>query len=143
MVIAILDDDIGRRVEMERLLFEVKPDAKVEVFDNAPDMIAWLARRIDDVTLVSLAHDLGPSRFRDGMLFDPGSGRDVADFLNEMDRTFPIIVHAANVTKGDNMCASLRGAGWSCARIHAKRDPGWISTEWVPKVVEFETETHG
>ena len=52
LLVAILDDDKSRRTEMESSLLQALPETSVELFDNAPDMIAWLARHIDDVAVV-------------------------------------------------------------------------------------------
>jgi len=136
MLLAILDDKKNRRAEMEASLLQSGSDISVEHFDNAPDMIAWLARHIEEVDLVSLAHDLGPSRFRDGMLFDPGTGRDVTDFLLEMDRSFPVIVHTSNNTAGQRMVNMLEEAEWPCFRVEAKDDLAWINAKWAPLVAE-------
>jgi hypothetical protein len=137
VLVAILDDEKSRCAEMERILLEALPETSLHLFDNAPDMIAWLARHLESVGLVSLAHDLGPSRFRDGMLFDPGTGRDVTDFLVEMDRLFPVVVHTANSTAGKRMIAMLEHAEWPCFRVEPKDDLDWIGSEWVPRVVEL------
>ena len=137
MLVAILDDDKNRWAEMERLLQGGSPRSMPQFFDNAPDMIAWIARHLDDVALVSLAHDLGPSRFRDGMLFDPGTGRDVTDFLLEQDRHFPVVVHTTVGPKSKGMLNLLQRAGWQCVQIEPKDGLEWISTEWIPKVVEL------
>jgi len=141
MLVAILDDNKSRRSEMERSLVKAVPKASLELFDSAPDMIAWLARHIEGVDLVSLAHDLGPSRLRDGMLFDPGTGRDVTDFLVEMDRSFPVIVHTANSSAGQRMLTMLEHAEWPCIRVEPADDLGWVSAEWVPRVTELLSES--
>jgi hypothetical protein len=137
MLVAALDDDKDRCVEMGRSLAEVVPDAELEFFDSAPDMIAWLARHLDTVALVSLAHDLGPSRFRDGMLFDPGTGRDVTDFLVEMDRQFPVVVHATAGHRTREMIKPLEHAGWPCAQVEPKGNLEWISADWAPRIAEL------
>ena len=137
MLIAILDDDTGQRAEMERALLQLLPQISVELFDNAPDMIAWFARHIEKVSLASLEHDLGPSRFRDGLLFDPGTGRDVTDFLVEMDRSFPVIVHTTNGSAGKRMLAVFEHADWRCDRITPKDGLEWIGSKWAPRVVEL------
>jgi hypothetical protein len=137
MLVAILDDDKSRRTEMERSLLQALPEVSIELFDNAPDMIAWLARHIEDVGVVSLAHDLGPNRFRDGMLFDPGTGRDVTDFLVEMDRPFPVVVHTPHSSAGKRMITMLEHAEWPCVRLAPSDDSDWICGEWVPRVVEL------
>ena len=137
MLVAILDDDKDRRAEMEHSLKQACPDVSIELFDSAPDMIAWLARHIDVVGVVSLAHDLGPSRLRDGMLFDPGTGRDVTDFLVEMDRSFPVVVHTPHTSAGKRMLALLEQAHWPCFRIEPTNDSSWISSDWVPRISEL------
>ncbi len=140
MLVAILDDDKVRRAEMESALQHLLPQASLKFFDNSPDMIAWFARNIDDVSLASLAHGLGPSRFRDGMLFDPGTGRDVTDFLVEMDRSFPVIVHTTDGPAGKRMQAVFEHAEWNCDRVTPKGDLEWIGSKWAPRVVELLSE---
>jgi hypothetical protein len=54
MLVAALDDDRDRCLEMRRSLVQAVPEATLEFFDSAPDMIAWLARHLDSVALVSL-----------------------------------------------------------------------------------------
>jgi hypothetical protein len=141
VLVTILDDDKSRRAEMQHSLQHALPEVSLEFFDNAPDMIAWLARHIEKVNLASLAHDLGPSRFRDGMLFDPGTGRDVSDFLVEMDRSFPVIVHTTNGQAGKRMLAMFENAEWPCDRLKPTSDLNWISREWAPRVVELLCES--
>ena len=80
-VIAILEDDPDRTCELTKCLHAQCPGYEVVVFDNAPDMIAWLALHLEELRLVCLDHDLGPNRIRDAEVFDPGTGRDVADYL--------------------------------------------------------------
>ncbi len=140
MLVAILDDDESRCAEMQKTLAQAVPAAELECFDNAPDMIAWLARHLDNVALVSLTHDLGPSRFRDGMLFDPGTGRDVTDFLVEMERTFPVVVHTAVGSRSRDMLMPLEHAGWPCAQVEPKKNLEWISAAWAPCVAELLSE---
>ena len=137
MLVAALDDDRERCLEMKRLLAQAVPEATLGFFDSAPDMIAWLARHLDTVALVSLTHDLGPSRFRDGMLFDPGTGRDVTDFLVELDRSFPVVVHATAGTRSKGMLKLLEHAEWPCAQVEPKANIEWISALWVPRVAEL------
>lgn len=141
MLVAILDDDKDRRTEMERCLPQALPEVSLELFDSAPDMIAWLARHIDEISLASLAHDLGPSRFRDGLLFDPGTGRDVTDFLIEMDRSFPVVVHTPKSSEGKRMVTMLEHAGWPCVRLEPTDDLSWIDSEWAPRVAQLLSES--
>ena len=141
MLVAILDDDTSRRLEMERSLTEALPNTTLQHFDNAPDMIAWLARNMETVSLISLAHDLGPSRLRDGMLFDPGTGRDVTDFMLELDEAFPVVVHARTCPGSRTILAMLERAGWPSVRVQPKSDLKWIKTAWLPAVTGLLDET--
>jgi hypothetical protein len=140
MIVAILDDDSSRCAEMERSLIRAVSEATLEFFDSAPDMIAWLARHMEEVALVSLSHDLGPSRLLDGMLFDPGTGRDVTDFIVEMDRPVPVVVHARSGSGGRSMLAMLEHSEWPCIRVEPQDGLEWIDTEWTPRVAELLRE---
>ena len=75
------------------------------------------------------------------MLFDPGTGRDVTDFLVEMDRSFPVIVHTENSAAGKRMLGMLEHSEWPCIRIEPTHDLDWISNEWAPRVIELLSES--
>lgn len=134
MFVAVLDDKQDRRTEMARSLPQVIPDITLEFFDNAPDMIAWLARHLDEVSVVSLAYDLGPTRMRDGVLYNPGTGRHVINFLIEMDTSIPVVVHTSNRQGATRMQTTLERAQWPLHRVKPGKDLGWIDTKWSPYV---------
>ncbi len=134
MLVAILDDKEARRSEMARALPEAVPGIELEFFDNAPDMISWLARNQDDVKIVSLAYDLGPTRMRDGVMYNPGTGRHVINFLVEMDTSVPVIVHTANSRGVSRMQATLERAQMPLHRVKPGKDLKWITAKWVPYV---------
>ena len=87
--IAILDDDSDRIDEMRRCLLARVHEYEVMCFDNAPDIIEWLQGHLEATALICLDHDLGPNRHRDGDVFDPGTGRDVADYFGLPDAHLP------------------------------------------------------
>jgi hypothetical protein len=58
--VAILEDDARQQERMLELLPEFLPRLTPIVFDNAPEMIAWLPDNPDEVSLICLDHDLGP-----------------------------------------------------------------------------------
>ncbi len=134
MFVAILDDKEPRRAEMARSLPEAVPDVELEFFDNAPDMISWLARNMDDVKAVSLAYDLGPTRMRDGVMYNPGTGRHVVNFLVEMDTSIPVVVHTSNSKGVSRMQATLERAQMALHRVKPGKDLKWIPAKWVPYV---------
>ena len=84
--------------------------------------------------IICLDHDLGPSRTRDGAEFDPGTGRDVADFLATYDPVCPVNIHTTNTLASPGMEMSLRDAGWSCSRVIPYGDTAWIAEWWIEEV---------
>src|SRR5262245_16144958 len=110
--IVILDDEPHRIDEMKRCLSNLQLGDNVVVFDNAPDMIDWLQKSASQAALICLDHDLGPNRMIDGRSFDPGIGRDVADYLATIKPVCPVIVHTTNSLAAPGMKLVLKDAGW-------------------------------
>jgi hypothetical protein len=137
MLIAILDDESERRAEMIQSLRDTLPDAEVALFDNAPAIVAWLRERLHDVAVLSLDHDLGPNRLEDGVLLDPGTGRDVTDFLAQVAASCPVVVHTSNSHGATSMLATLELAGWHGHRVVPVNDLAWIRERWGPLVARL------
>lgn len=135
--IAILEDESDREMIMRKLLAESFASFELALFDNAPDMIEWLAESMDNVNLISLDHDLGPNRVRDGKVFDPGTGRDVVDYIITRIPVCPVIIHTTNYFGGDGMKFALQDNGWQNHRIIPYNDLTWISKDWIYKVKEL------
>ncbi len=134
VVIAILDDDAPRRQAMAEVLRRGAPSLPTAFFDNAPDMIAWLRENLGNVCLLCMDHDLGPNRVRDNETFDPGTGRDVADFLATHAPVCPVLIHSTNAEAAQGMQIALQEAGWSVQRVSPFGDLAWIQAEWFPRV---------
>lgn len=134
--VTILDDTAARVAEMRRVLREVLPGYDVVAFDNAPDLIDWLPSGLGRAALLSLDHDLGPTRERDGGggRFDPGIGRDAADVLALYAPTCPVIVHSSNSLEVPGMLRVLRESGWPCSAVMPTDDLRWIPTAWREEV---------
>jgi hypothetical protein len=132
--IAILEDDPRRVRTMRRLLGRAFPGFAVVVSDNAPDLIEWLRANLTGVALIALDHDLGPERERDGCRFDPGTGRDVADYLATVPPSCPVMIHTTNSVAAPGMEMVLADAGWKVTRIIPFDDLAWIRREWWPEV---------
>src|SRR5664279_3055983 len=94
--ILILDDEPERIQEMTRCIRERISECQLICFDNAPDLINWLTDHLEGLASICLDHDLGPNRLRDENVFDPGTGRDVADYLSTQTPICPIIIHTSN-----------------------------------------------
>lgn len=135
-LLAILDDDEDRLAEMRRLVSAAMPDIVVRHFDNAPDLLAALPALLSDCALLSLDHDLGPTRERDGERFDPGIGRAISKALAAHPATCPVIVHTSNAPAGDGMVNDLAFAQWHVLRVVPHSDLGWIREDWLPAVTK-------
>ena len=128
--IVALEDDPRRAEAMRAALEPLDDGLHFLVFDNAPDTLRWLADHLAQVALISLDHDLGPTRSRKEGAFDPGSGRDVVDWLATQAPTCPVIVHTSNHLAAPGMELALRWAGWRRFRVVPFSDLEWVQTSW-------------
>jgi hypothetical protein len=132
-IIAILEDDPRRTEAMKEVLKEVAAEYEHRFFDNAPEMIAWLDEHLREVTLLSLDHDLGANRLQNGKDFDPGTGRDVADFLATR-AACPTIIHSNNYPAVLAMCRVLQDGGWRLSCVVPYDDVEWIADAWAKQI---------
>ncbi len=132
--VAILDDEPERIGVMVRYVLACAPECEVLAFDNAPDMIAWLAEHLEETRLICLDHDLGPNRDREGERFDPGTGRDVADYLATREPVCPVLVHTSNSLAAPGMAMVLDDSGWRNLRVVPYDDLEWIRKSWIFEV---------
>lgn len=140
-MIAVLEDDQRRAEAMMEEIQRLLPEARTVFFDNAPDMVEWLKDNLPSVRLLSLDHDLGPNRQRHGQVFDPGIGRDVADFLATRKASCPVLIHSSNTGAAYGMELTLEGAGWSVERIAPFEDLTWIKAQWSQRVAALGKRT--
>ena len=134
-LIAILEDDPGRTAAMKEALQRELPAGEAIFFDNAPDMIAWLKANLGKVCVLSLDHDLGPNRDREGETFDPGVGRDVVTLLETMPSACQVIIHSSNSPAADGMLYALEYAGWSAERLYPFHDLTWVDSHWIGRII--------
>lgn len=128
--IAILDDEKRRCLAMREQALQVASGAELHFFDNAPDIIEWFKAELSNVVLISLDHDLGPNRERDGEVFDPRTGRDVVDYLCTCQPVCPVLIHSSNSPAAQGMHFALEDAGWQNERVIPFGDVEWIASEW-------------
>ncbi|HET6426855.1 MAG TPA: cyclic-phosphate processing receiver domain-containing protein [Phycisphaerae bacterium] len=133
-MIAILEDDPGRIAVMAECLSALGVGGRARWFTAAPTMIDWLAGRMGELALVSLDHDLMMLPRPDGVLLDPGDGREVANFLAARQGVCPVIVHSSNELRASEMAATLRAAGWQVTRVFPRLGPDWIETQWIAQI---------
>ncbi len=130
MKILILDDESGRRTAMQNCLQERFYQYETVFFDNAKEMVRFLEANHGSALIISLDHDLGPTARSNGDASDPGTGRDVANYLSEHSPCCPIIVATTNSAAGDGMEYLLREAHWEVHRVYPWGDLEWISSRW-------------
>lgn len=133
--IALLDDDPDRIRAMVDCLIGYLPDFENAIFDNAPDMIEWLSEHLKETALICLDHDLGPNRTRNGEVFDPGTGRDVANFLAIQNPVCPVVIHTTNNLAAPGMELVLEDSGWPHLRIVPYNDLEWVAADWIFEVL--------
>jgi CheY-like chemotaxis protein len=132
--IAILDDEPDRIAAMRTALAKDSLRHSVVTFENAPDTIAWLRDHLSEVVLICLDHDLGPNRRRGDEVFDPGIGRDVADYLATRSPVCPVLIHTTNSMAAPGMVRVLEEVGWSVSRVIPYDDLAWIGLDWSEEV---------
>lgn len=132
--IVILDDEPDRIAVMMECLAARLPGDELVSFDNAVDMIDWLLDNLTTASLICLDHDLGPNRRRAGEVFDPGTGRDVADFLATRPASCPVVIHTTNSLAAPGMVRVLGESGWTVTRVVPYEDTQWIGEDWIEAV---------
>lgn len=140
MTIAVLEDNAERTALMEDCLADKFPFYARRFFRSAPEAIEWLHEHLQETICVSLDHDLErPLDQPDAK--EPGTGREVADYLAQQAACCPIVVHTTNVPAAMGMELELEDAGWQVARITPYGDLEWVTELWLPTLRQAIVET--
>ncbi len=134
--ITILEDEIERIAVMKELLSTDFSDYEVVFFNNTIEMLDWLKVNLDKIVLICLDHDLGSDRIIKGEMTDPGTGRDIADYLETQKPICPVIIHTTNSFGRDAMRFALQDAGWGTTVVLPSAEISWIQTSWFKAVQE-------
>lgn len=134
MKIIILEDNSDRMAIMRACLTDRFYQYDAHFFDNSMEMIRFLGEHLSDTLVISLDHDLDLKPGPDGRCLDPGTGREVADFLAQKEPTCPVILHTTNSSAAVGMETVLRDAGWKTRRVVPFDDMGWIETAWFSAI---------
>ncbi len=129
--IVILEDNAERIAAMDDCLADKFPHFHREFFRTAPDAVEWLSKGLTHVVCLSLDHDLEPLT-NDSP--DPGTGRQVADFLAGSAPQCPVIIHSTNRIAAEGMEFTLTDSGWMVERVMPYDDRRWIAEAWLPLV---------
>ena len=136
-VVAILEDNPARVQVMRAVLQEVLPEFEFRFYPNAPEMLAWLDEALGRVVFISLDHDLDSVVPREEQAFDPGCGRDVADYLAARPPVCPVIVHTSNNEAAPGMLDVLHESGWRATRVYPRDGINWIRSDWAADLREL------
>jgi len=134
MKIVILEDNCDRQGAMKSCLLDRFHQYDIVIFDNARTMCDFLETNLTSALLICLDHDLELPVQQNGKVTDPGSGRDVADWLALKPACCPIVIHTTNSAAGDGMEFLLRDAQWQVQRVHPYGDLEWIPAVWFRAV---------
>jgi hypothetical protein len=97
-------------------------------------MIRFLREHLADTLVISLDHDLELKPGPNGHCIDPGTGREVADYLAQEDSVCPVIIHTTNSQAAAGMETVLQDAHWKTRRVVPFDDVRWIETDWFPAI---------
>jgi len=124
----VLEDNPGRSAAFRNAAQLCRPPQEIRIWRIAGQMIQEAPELLAKAKLVSLDHDLYRQEPHDP---EPGSGREVANFLARRAPSCPVIVHSTNTDAAWGMHNELRSAGWTVELIHHLDEPGWIETRWL------------
>jgi hypothetical protein len=130
MKIVILEDNADRQAIMRRCLADRFYNFDAKIFDSSAETISYLREHLAETIVISLDHDLELKTGSDGRLVDPGTGREVADFLAGQSPVCPVIVHSSNSDAAIGMKTVLEESGWKTKRVVPFDDMNWIETDW-------------
>lgn len=132
--ILILEDDSRRIKVMQRLLTTELPQFTFHIFPTASELNSFYSKYKHEIALIALDHDLEDVYDSSGNQVDPGTGRDVSNFLSCQKSTCPVIIHSTNRIAVDGMEFDLIDAGWNVERIAPYSDLQWIEEAWMPAI---------
>lgn len=128
----ILEDDSRRIDAMRERLEDRLPQYDTLLLPDCASFTTAFLEAPERVLAVSLDHDLEPQPSSQA---DPGTGRDVADFLANLSPTndrVPVLIHSTNILAADGMERVLNEAGYHVTRVVPYGDLEWISQAWFP-----------
>jgi hypothetical protein len=129
--IVILEDCLDRQATMTACLADRFRHYPVRFFEAAGPMIAYLESNPKTAIAIALDHDLEFIQGKNGSLTDPGTGRDVANFLAERAPVCPVVIHSTNSPAAVGMKMALDEAHWTTYRVVPFGDLEWIPEVWI------------
>jgi hypothetical protein len=102
---------------------------EIAFFEAPSEMISYLTTHWRDLAVIGLDHDIELQMTPDGRTVDPGTGRDVAEFLARREPVCPVVIHTTNCAAAVGMEMLLSEAKWKTYRVVPYDDLAWIP-EW-------------
>jgi CheY-like chemotaxis protein len=134
MKIVILEDNPERVRAMRECLTDRFSRFECRFFDEAAAVKDYLEAHLADTIVICLDHDLELKQSPSGETMDPGTGREVADYLAGKSPVCPVVIHTTNTSAALGMEMALRDAHWKTFRVIPFDDLAWVPTEWFRTV---------
>ena len=131
--ILILEDNDERIAGFRQAVELLGAGFALQIWRDAPSMIAECEAFFSSAALISLDHDLNPMP---GATVDPGTGLDVARFLGDFLSVCPVLIHSSNADRVWSMHNELRLAGWMVDRV-GPLGTDWIESSWLRRAREL------
>ncbi|HYV36866.1 MAG TPA: hypothetical protein VE988_14250 [Gemmataceae bacterium] len=128
--IIILEDNAQRQAAMQRRLQDRFFQFETVFFSAVGPMLHYCEEHLDDAIVIGLDHDLELQPGSNGRCIDPGTGREIADYLATKASVCPVVIHTSNGPAGDGMEMVLRDAHWETYRVVPSGDLEWIQSTW-------------
>src|SRR6266542_2628728 len=134
--ILILEDNDERIAAFQKTVPALGEGFDLKVWRDAPSMCAECDAYFPRAAMISLDHDLNPMP---GVITDPGTGLDVAQFLGDFLPACPVLIHTSNMDRVWSMHNELRFAGWIVDRV-GPLGADWIEKSWLQRVRQLLAE---
>ncbi len=134
MKIVVLEDNPDRVRVMRDCLEDRFPHFECRFFGRAAEVTEYLEVNLADTIVICLDHDLELEPTPSGEPIDPGTGREVADYLAGKVPVCPVVIHTTNASAAQGMEMVLKDARWKTYRVLPFNDLEWIPTDWFRAV---------
>jgi CheY-like chemotaxis protein len=134
MKILVLEDNKDRREAMRECLAERLYPYESVFFVVPQPMLRYLREHLEEVICISLDHDMELLVDAQGQLSDPGTGREIADYLATQSPQCHVVVHSTNTAAAEGMESVLTESGWTVNRVAPWGDLDWVGASWFPTV---------
>jgi CheY-like chemotaxis protein len=134
MKILVLEDNRDRRAAMAECLADRFYTYEPVFFDEPRPLLCYLRDHLEEAICISLDHDMDLIEDAAGQLSDPGTGREVADYLATRSPQCPVVIHTTNTAAAEGMEAALGESGWTVYRVAPWGDLAWVRAEWFRTV---------